>query len=148
MDVIQSGHAADRLRDELASIVRFVLVGLLNTAIGYGVILLALVLGLGDYLANLTGFLFGVPAAYLLHRRWTFRAATRRSTGEMALYAVCFTIAYAANLGVISAGRQAGYEENALVQLAAIGVYAAILYVLTRLIVFRGTAAASPRHRG
>lgn len=146
--MIRSEYAAGRLRDELAAIVRFVLVGLLNTAIGYSVILLALALGLGDYLANLTGFLLGIPAAYLLHRRWTFRAATRRSAGEMALYAACFAVAYAANLGVVSAGRQAGYEENPLVQLAAIGVYAAVLYVLTRLIVFRGTAAASPRPRG
>lgn len=137
----------DELRNELAAIGRFILVGLLNTAIGYAIILTALVAGLGDYTANLVGFILGFPIAYTLQRRWTFRTNSRATFLEAGLYALCFLMAYGANLAIITAGRQLGYEENALVQLAAICIYSGVFYVLTRLIVFRGKAPASLSRR-
>ncbi|MBO9517223.1 MAG: GtrA family protein [Porphyrobacter sp.] len=135
------------LRNELAAIGRFILVGLVNTVIGYAIILAALAAGLGDYPANLTGFILGFPIAYTLQRRWTFQSKTKATVLEASLYALCFITAYGANLAIITAGRRLGYEENALVQLAAICVYSGLFYLLTRLIVFRGKAPASLSRR-
>ncbi|MBH0113721.1 GtrA family protein [Novosphingobium sp. YJ-S2-02] len=125
---------------ELATALRFVAVGALNTAIGYGFILGGLLLGLGDYAANLCGFVLSVPVSYLTHRWLTFRARHRASRAEMLRYALVFALAYLANLAVIAIGREVGMAQGiagqALVQAGAVGTYAVVLFVLSRLIVF------------
>lgn len=124
------------LPDELARIGRFVLVGLFNTLLGYGFIMIALHLGAGDYGANVIGFALGMPIAYFLHRGITFRANGRSNLPEAAKYAAAFIIAYAVNITVVFIGRALGFVEHPAVQLLAICTYAAAFYVLTRLIVF------------
>lgn len=134
-------------RNEVATIARFVLVGLVNTGIGYGIILSCLFLGVGDYAANAIGFALGMPLAHALHRRFTFRAATSVRRTEFAKFAVVFLVAYATNVAVVAVGRQLGYVDSPLIQLLAIITYAAVLYVLNRLVVFRGADMASaPRN--
>jgi putative flippase GtrA len=138
---IAAGHgaarAARRSLDEAARIVRFVVMGGVSTAIGYGLILGALACGLGDYAANIVGFALGLPVSYTLHRRHTFRAPGRGSKREAAAYLVAFVIAYGANLVVVAAGRAAGVPAGAAVQALAICVYAVVLFVLTRFMVLR-----------
>lgn len=129
--------ASARTRAETARVLRFVAVGIVNTAIGYGMILAALLCGLGDYAANMVGFALGLPISYGLHRRLTFQAKRRANSREAAAYLLAFVIAYAANLGVIAVGHAAGIATGPLLQAAAICCYAGLLFVLTRFIVFR-----------
>nr|WP_314464610.1 GtrA family protein [uncultured Novosphingobium sp.] len=151
-DIPQKNRPLDRppldrsaLAREAATLARFVLVGLANTAIGYGLILGWLRAGLGDYAANLAGFAMGLPISYALHRHLTFRARHRASTAEALRYGAAFLVSYAANLGVIALGRAAGFERSALVQGLAICTYAGVLFVLTRITVFRAQPARSLR---
>ncbi|GAM06053.1 GtrA family protein [Novosphingobium sp. MBES04] len=65
------------LRSELVLALRFGLVGLANTAIGYGLILVWLLAGVGDYGANVLGFALGFPISYALHHRLTYRRRER-----------------------------------------------------------------------
>ncbi len=132
-----------QLFDEISRIARFILVGLFNTAIGYGIILIGLFLGLGDYLANAIGFLLGLPVAYLLHRWFTFRIERSVSAGEVKRYAIAVLIAFACNIGVVAIGRGLGYIEHPLVQLSAICTYAGVFYILSRLVVFPVTRLPS-----
>ncbi|WP_395327363.1 GtrA family protein [Novosphingobium sp. BL-8H] len=135
-------------RGELATLIRFVLVGAANTAIGYALILCWLYAGLGDYAANVAGFAMGLPISWALHRKLTFRARHRPDGGELVRYVLAFLTAYGANLAVIVLGRAAGLgaggagatgvSGSALLQGLAVCTYAAVLFVLTRLIVFRG----------
>lgn len=125
------------LQREAGTLLRFVAVGIANTAIGYGIILCGLLAGLGDYAANITGFALGLPISYGLHRRLTFRARHRVHAGEALRYGAAFLTAFGANLGVIAAGRAAGLDNSPLLQALAICTYAGVLFVLTRLAVFR-----------
>lgn len=125
------------MQSEFVMIRRFILVGILNTGIGYSFILLALWAGAGDYLANMIGFCLGLPISYTLHRLWTFRPQHTATAAEIIRYLAAFAISYGFNLGVITAGRLAGYPENPLVQGLAICTYAAVFYVISRLLVFR-----------
>ncbi|MBX7492750.1 GtrA family protein [Qipengyuania sp. 1NDW9] len=134
MDRIPSGNAPTR---DLAEIARFLLVGGFNTLLGYGFILAALFFGAGDYAANAIGFALGVPISWMLHRVLTFRVRKRISRGEMGRYIAVVAVSYAVNLGIVTAGRAAGFVENPFVQLAAICVYAAVFYLLSRRFVFR-----------
>lgn len=128
---------------EISTIVRFVVVGLFNTAIGFGFILAALFLGAGDYLANALGFAAGIPIAYALHRRFSFKLTAAPSRAEFTQFLAVFLIAYGMNIGVLAVGRKLGYVESPAAQLLAIACYSAVLYVLNRLIVFRGSDTAS-----
>lgn len=125
------------MNSEFRTIGRFILVGMVNTAIGYAFILVALWAGAGDYGANLIGFSLGLPVSFVLHRLLTFRPRQAFSVAEAMRYLAGFAIAYAANLGVVAGGRMAGYVENPVVQGLAVCTYAAIFYVISRLFVFR-----------
>jgi putative flippase GtrA len=122
----------------MATFIRFLLVGAFNTAFGYGFILIGLLVGLGDYIANAIGYALGIPMSYLLHRRWTFAPKVPASWAEGLRFGICFVIAYCANLAVIAIGRSAGRIEDPLVQGAAIATYAGLFFILTRFVVFPG----------
>ena len=110
-------------RLSLAIAARYGAVGVANTLIGYVIILAALWLGAGDYLANALGYGLGLWFAYLLHRQWTFQVPHRRSLQEIVRFYVSAAISYAANVGFLTFARSLGYVDHPLAQLAAMGVY-------------------------
>lgn len=79
------------LRDQL---IRFVLTGGLSAIVDFGLLVLLMFLGLGHTAAKALSFVAGTTTAYLINRRWTFRAApsTRRFVAVVALYAVTFAL--------------------------------------------------------
>jgi putative flippase GtrA len=120
----------------VAVILRFLIAGGFNTALGYGIILIGLWLGLGDFAANALGYAIGIPVAHQIHRRWTFAVRRRFGWDEGLRFVAAIALAYGANLGVIWAGRAMGFIASPLVQLAAILTYAAVFFVLSRFVVF------------
>jgi putative flippase GtrA len=118
------------------TLLRFLIAGGFNTALGYAIILTGLWLGLGDFAANALGFAIGIPISHQIHRRWTFAVSKRFSWGEGLRFAATFAVAYSANLVVIWAGRTVGQVASPLVQLAAILTYATIFFLLSRYVVF------------
>ncbi len=79
------------LRDQL---VRFVLTGGLSAVVDFGLLVLLMHLGLGHTPAKALSFVAGTTTAYLINRRWTFRAepSRRRFLAVVALYAVTFAL--------------------------------------------------------
>jgi putative flippase GtrA len=115
---------------------RFGLTGIVNTVVGYGVILLCLSIGIGDYLANAIGYGTGFLLSFALNRRFTFGLSGQVQKGEVARFAVALTLAYAVNLVVLTVGRAFFGEGYALVQLPALAAYTAVFYVLSVRLVF------------
>ena len=81
------GQLWHRWRPELGRILRFGLVGLLNTAIGLGTIYV-LQLGFGvDYrLANTAGYALGIVNSFVLNRIWTFKSRDTRVARQGLLF--------------------------------------------------------------
>lgn len=129
------------------TVIRFALVGLLNTLIGFAVILIGLRIGLGDYAANALGYGVGLGVSYALNRNWTFRAGQPASLREFGRFALAFAVAYSANLSVVAAGRAMGMIGQPLVHFAGLGLYTVLFFVMSRLFVF-GTADPLWRHQG
>ncbi|HET9648102.1 MAG TPA: GtrA family protein [Microlunatus sp.] len=79
------------LRDQL---IRFVITGGLSAIVDFGLLVLLMHLGLGHTPAKALSFVAGTTTAYLINRRWTFRAApsTRRFVAVVVLYAVTFAL--------------------------------------------------------
>lgn len=122
-------------------LVRYGLVGLANTAIGYGLILFGLHIGLGDYRANALGYAVGLCFSFFANRRFTFNRRGGASGSEVGRFLFCFVIAYTTNLGVVGLGRAAGHAEHPLVHLAAMVLYSISFFLLMRSIAFRRKVA-------
>ncbi|MGI3785230.1 MAG: GtrA family protein [Janthinobacterium lividum] len=73
-------------------LVRFVLTGGLSALVDFGLLVLAMHLGLGHTAAKSLSFVAGTTTAYLINRRWTFVAepSRRRFAAVVVLYAVTF----------------------------------------------------------
>jgi putative flippase GtrA len=55
------------------SFLRFIVVGVANTAVGLAFIFAARALGLDEVPANAVGYAFGIALSFALNRAWTFR---------------------------------------------------------------------------
>jgi putative flippase GtrA len=75
-------------------LVRFVITGGLSAVVDFGLLVILMALGLGHTSAKAVSFVAGTTTAYLINRRWTFRAtpSTRRFLAVVVLYAVTFAL--------------------------------------------------------
>jgi len=75
-------------------LVRFVLTGGLSALVDFGLLVLLMHLGLGHSAAKALSFVAGTTTAYLINRRWTFRAepSRRRFAAVVVLYALTFAL--------------------------------------------------------
>ena len=88
---VDDRESALPLRDQL---VRFVITGGLSAVVDFGLLVILMALGLGHTSAKAVSFVAGTTTAYLINRRWTFRAApsTRRFLAVVLLYALTFAL--------------------------------------------------------
>lgn len=147
------GRMRSALPSDVSRLLRFGAVGLLNTALGYTLILAGLALGLGDILSNAAGYAAGLTLGFFLNRQWTFGRAGGFRPGAVTRYAITFVVAYGANLGVVIAAMSAGFIENPFVHLAGNCLYSIIFYLGSARFVFVGgaddpVAATNAKWRG
>jgi putative flippase GtrA len=81
----------------MASIIKYGIIGLINTAFGYGVIFILIYLGVVVEISNFLGYVAGFFLSYFLNKRYNFRS--NRSHGEdLPKFIVGMSIAYILNL--------------------------------------------------
>src|SRR5919107_3680558 len=80
--------------DLRTQLVRFVLTGGLSALVYFGLLFALMGLGLGHTPAKALSFVAGTTTAYLINRRWTFRAepSRRRFLAVGVLYALTFAL--------------------------------------------------------
>lgn len=122
---------------DIGRMLRFAAVGVLNTALGYTVILAGLALGYGDLLSNITGYAAGLVLGFFLNSRWTFSNTSRISAGIVLRYALSFVLAYGANLLIVLTALSFGMKANPWVHLLGIIVYSVLFYLASAHVVFR-----------
>jgi putative flippase GtrA len=134
------GRMRSVLPSDFSRMLRFGDVGLLNTALGYTLILAGLMLGLGDIASNAAGYAAGLSLGFFLNRQWTFSRAGGFRRGAVVRYAITFLVAYGANLAIVVAAMSAGILENPFVPLAGNCLYSVIFYLGSARFVFVGCA--------
>ncbi|KAA0025052.1 GtrA family protein [Antrihabitans cavernicola] len=80
--------------DLKTQVVRFALTGGLSAIVDFGLYAVGLALGMPVALAKSISFICGTTTAYLINRRWTFKAEPSRSRfiAVVVLYAVTFAV--------------------------------------------------------
>ena len=126
---------------------KFLVVGVLNTAIGLGVIFAAkALLGWGDLVANAAGYAVGLIASFALNRTWTFRDRGRISPALLRFLAA-FALAYLVNLATVFALRDLAAVDSYVAQAVGVVPYTAVFFIASRVFVFLdrrpGTAVPS-----
>lgn len=117
---------------------RFVLVGLANTGVGYGLILLLHYgLGLSPVMANFGGYVIGALLSYGLNRSFTFNSQ-RAHHKALPLFLAAAGGSYLLNLVVLQFALQ--MLPFALAQALAVFSYSAAFYLSCRFLVFEGQA--------
>ena len=126
---------------------RFLLVGLTNTALGLLTIYVAkLVFHLGDVAANAMGYAFGLLVGYGLNSTWTFeyRGCLPAAIGR---FAIAFLLSYGLNLITVWWLIEHASVDSYIAQALGIFPYTLCFYLLCRWFVFparaRGVPAAS-----
>jgi putative flippase GtrA len=134
------------MRELLGLVARFGLVGLVNTVIGFAVVvLLDPVMGLPPALANAASYAVGISVGFFLSRRFVFRSRAGLSATGLR-YLIAALGAFALNQAVLrTAGfvLGAGAVQHIAAQLAAMAVYSAAFFFVCRLWVFRPPAASA-----
>lgn len=119
-----------------ATFFRYLGVGLVNTVMGYGVILL-LQLGWGVHpvLANASGYGIGMAVSYVLNRRYTFRSR-RNHSASMPIFVAATLLCYLLNLICLQFTLGIMHWPAAIAQAAAVLAYTVSFYFANRYWVF------------
>lgn len=116
---------------------RFLTVGVANTVIGFGIIVLAReALGFAHLTANAIGYAAGLLIGFVLNRTWTFRH-TGAAGSALWRFLIVFGVAYAANLAIMSVTIERWSRWPYLSHLAGLVVYTMIFYAGSRFFAFR-----------
>lgn len=132
----------------LGQLVRFVLVGFANTAVGLGTIL-ALRYGVGtsDLLANFLGYAVGISVSFLLNRSFTF--GDRGAVGPALIrFAISVGIAYLINVVVLLFCLRVLDAPSLVGQLAGMVAYTIAFFFLAKLFAFAAASSAASRGDG
>lgn len=129
------------MRDSTA--LRFALVGVANTVLGYAVILL-LHYGLGwqPVLANAGGYVVGGGVSYVLNRRFSFRS-DRPHAQALPRFIAAVAMSFGVNLLVLRMALMVPNLPIAVAQAIAVTSYMVVFYLISRFFVF-GRGARVP----
>ncbi|MCZ9309878.1 GtrA family protein [Corynebacterium uberis] len=124
-------------------IFRFIVSGCVSALPDLGLTwLLNIVFGVNVPISRTVGFIVGTTTAYLINRRWTFRAEP--SWRRFFAVAVLYTITYGINLGGQTLGQHvfAGWGWNASVGLVVAfvlsqGTATVVNFIIQRTLIFR-----------
>jgi putative flippase GtrA len=127
-------------------LVRFSIVGVLNTLISLSLFKLATDLGAWDVAASAGAFIVGAINSYTLNRIWTFRAGAS-SAGRFARYVVVQLIGLGTNLVVFSVDTKDLSLPRLAGQAVALVCASGIMFVLNRQWAFAPRPAAAVDER-
>ncbi len=125
----------------MLQLVKYVVVGLANTALGYAIIFGCMYwLGLGPVLSNVIGYALGLVVSYLLHRKVTFQS-TQTGHAEALRFLVVFGVAYSLNLLMLMLLIDYWHVHKGWSQVIAGAVYVIASFLMQKFYVFRSVKA-------
>ena len=127
--------------------VKFGLVGVVNTAVGFLTIVLMMnLVGLGPVRANMVGYGVGLLVSFILNKRYTFASKKGKARQQFTSFLAVFAVAYTVNLIVLTA--LATQTWPMVAQAVAMAAYTLTFFFLARVFVFSdGSTETSPAQK-
>ncbi len=121
---------------ERMQFLRFLLVGSINTLVGYALIFAGMyLLHLSPELSNLLGYSVGLVISYFLNKYYTFKSNESSHT-EKLRFLMVFAVAYPANLALLMFLTRILGLHAGLSQIVAGALYVVVSYLMNRRFVF------------
>ena len=117
--------------------VRFLAVGLLNTAFGYAIFAVFILAGVAPMPALVLTYVFGITFNFFTTGRLVFRG---RHAGAFLRFVAAYGVIYVVNVGLFKLAEAAG-ASPLVAQALCLPVVAVFSFVIFKLHVFRDTAA-------
>ena len=134
---------ASSLRSTGTQLLRFGIVGALNTLATLLIIYLLMAIKVNLYAANAIGYACGAAISFTLNRAWTFRSPERPGLKMVILFLLAMGIAYMANIATVHASIRSGVSPY-LAQLLGMPVYTLSFFLISKLLVFRKPGSSRP----
>lgn len=116
--------------------INYILIGVLNTMIGFGSIMLLMSNGFSPELSNLMGYLIGICFSFILNKRHNFKTKDD-PLKEFVKFFTSMGIAYISNFLVLVFLYRVLYLNKYLSQIVASGIYVMVGYMLSKAYVFK-----------
>jgi putative flippase GtrA len=133
---VPNGRALPGLRDLTRQLLRFGVVGMVNTAIGlvaiYG---LMFFFGAGAAVANAVGYAIGLGVSFALNSMWTFNSS-RRVAHLLPKYVLMAAACYLLNFAVVVVSTTDLSVNPYLAQLLGVSIYTVCMFAGCRWFVF------------
>lgn len=145
-DLVTTSEAADREHLDLKTqLIRFVLTGAFSAVVDLGItLILTMGFGASDFVSKTVGFICGTTTAYLLNRRWTFKAepSTKRMLAVWVLYIAMYGVQTGIYLGVLALFPPSGdttgdYVVRVIAFVLAQGTATCVNFIVQRTVIFR-----------
>lgn len=117
-----------------SQLVRYGLVGVVNTAITFSVIVVLSYLGVSAIISNVIGYAFGLLNSYLMNREFTFSSS--KSPKGALRFLTAFAIAYLLNLAALVGLMHNDIIPVLVAQLVAMVIYNVCFFVAMKCWVF------------
>jgi putative flippase GtrA len=125
------------LKKSLTQLIKFALVGVMNTLISLGIIYLLMNLFHMDYrVSNVIGYLAGLINSFIWNRNWTFKSQGH-PVKEITLFILVFGISYGLQFLFLNFLVQIIELNPNLAQPTAMIVYTLINFILNKTITFQ-----------
>jgi putative flippase GtrA len=125
-----------------AQLARFIITGGFSAIVDFGLLVILMALGLGHTSAKAISFVAGTTTAYLINRRWTFRASpsTRRFIAVVVLYAVTFALQvglFSVLFTVLTGQGLSRFPVQIIAFVIAQGVATTVNFIVQRSVIFK-----------
>lgn len=134
---VENEYRSREVKKTIFQLVKFVIVGLTNTAITMAAIFILWELfKVNRYAANGIGYLLGFLNSFLLNKLWTFKSKNP-PLREFLFFLLIFAISYLIQLGSLYCLEIVGLNARVATVLG-MGVYTCVNFVGNRLFTFKG----------
>ncbi len=133
---MEKNHLFSNWKKEAVYVTRYAGSGLINTAVSFVVILSAMALNFSPMISNILGYAVGFTMGFVLSKKFVFRSNGHFVT-ESVRYMLAFLTSFLVNLLVLHLALRYFSFNAVTAQVLAAASYTLLMYVLTRLLVFK-----------